>query len=288
MKKQFILFPLISLAAALSACGGGNNEKTITFAASELPHAKILEEAVAPILKEKGYQTKITVLEWSQQNAAVARGEYDANYFQHAPYLETYNKDASEAERLQLIVKAHFEKLCLYWSKENNKTLSNGESIEIVNDISNIERALLLLKDNGVLSEISSSCYDENGDFVEFDVNHPTSQVTFAKGFENCTITCIQESLLASSLGDYDFAVLPGNTALKGLGDDYAARIVFGEKVSDETLSLRANGVAVRKENAQNEKSKAIVEAFGDDRVKDYIGRIFGESVIYHYEKLIG
>ena len=184
-----------------------------------------------------------------------------------------------------------------YQSPTTSLVTSNKISVKIMGAVVNpgtytltTEDSLrdLITKAGGAVTSADSSCYDENGDFVEFDVNHPTSQVTFAKGFENCTITCIQESLLASSLGDYDFAVLPGNTALKGLGDDYAARIVFGEKVSDETLSLRANGVAVRKEDAQSEKSKAIAEAFGDDRVKEYIGRTFGESVIYHYEKLIG
>ena len=185
-------------------------------------------------------------------------------------------------------VKVHFEKLCLYASKpETHKTLQNGDKIEIVNDISNIERALLLLKDNGVLSGISQSCYDESGAFTTFNVNNPNSQVTFAEGYSNCSLTCIQESNLPSSLGDYDFGVLPGNTALQGLGADYAKRIVFGEKVTDETLSLRANGVAVRKANKDGVKSKAIVEAFATSSVREYISKTFGESVVYHYESLI-
>ena len=284
--KKHTLF-LFAALAPLTLVSCGENGNTITFAASELPHAKILNEALAPVLKEKGFDIKVTVLDWTQQNAAVARGEYDANYFQHEPYLNSYNADAGEGGALKMVVKAHFEKLCLYASNPQDKTLGNGDSIEIVNDISNIERALLLLKDNGVLSDISKNCYDKDGNFAEFDVNRPNDFVTFADDYSRCTITCIKESALAASLGDYDFGVLPGNTALKGLGDDYASRIVFGETVTEEVLSLRANGVAVRPADATNEKTKAIVEAFADERVSSYIQKTFGESVVYHYENLL-
>ena len=285
MKKLLFTLPLFALSAALFACGG-NNEKTITIAASELPHAKILNEAIKPVLKDKGYDLKVTVLEWTQQNPAVARGEYDANYFQHLPYLNTYNAEASEDNQLQMVVKVHFEKLCLYASDLNHKTLQNGDTIEIVNDVSNIERALLLLQDHGVIDAISPSCYDGDGTFT-FNTSNPNSQVTFAAAYSNCKITCIQESNLAVSLPDYDFGVIPGNAALTGLGNDYASRIVFGEKVDEDILSLRANGVAVRKKDAKSDKSKALVEAFASDSVKNYIASTFGDSVVYHYENLI-
>lgn len=285
MKKLLFTLPLFALSAALFACGG-NNEKTITIAASELPHAKILNEAIKPVLKDKGYDLKVTVLEWTQQNPAVARGEYDANYFQHLPYLNTYNAEASEDNQLQMVVKVHFEKLCLYASDLNHKTLQNGDTIEIVNDISNIERALLLLQDHGVIDAISPSCYDGDGTFT-FNTSNPNSQVTFAAAYSNCKITCIQESNLAVSLPDYDFGVIPGNAALTGLGNDYASRIVFGENVDEDILSLRANGVAVRKKDAKSDKSKALVEAFASDSVKNYVASTFGDSVVYHYENLI-
>lgn len=285
MKKLLFALPLFALAASLFACGG-NNEKTITIAASELPHAKILNEAIKPVLKDKGYDLKVTVLEWTQQNPAVARGEYDANYFQHLPYLNTYNAEASEDNQLQMVVKVHFEKLCLYASDLNHKTLQNGDTIEIVNDVSNIERALLLLQDHGVIDAISPSCYDGDGTFT-FNTSNPNSQVTFAAAYSNCKITCIQESNLAVSLPDYDFGVIPGNAALTGLGNDYASRIVFGENVDEDILSLRANGVAVQKKDAKSDKSKALVEAFASDSVKNYIASTFGDSVVYHYENLI-
>lgn len=288
MKKNLLVLGAAALAAVstigLTSCG--NDAKTIRIAASELPHAKILREAVAPVLKEKGYTLDVQVLDWTLQNSSVATGDYDANYFQHEPYLNTYNSTVSEDNQLALACKVHFEKLCLYASDTNKKNVTNGARIEIVNDISNIERALLLLKSQGILN-IKDTCYNDKGEFVNFDTENPNNSVTFTADYDKTTLKCLAESQLTAALPDYDFGVIPGNTALTGLGSDYAKRIVFGEEVSDETLTLRANGIAVKKSNLNSDKTKALVEAFSEDSVKNYISNTFGESVVYHYINLL-
>ena len=138
MRKLITLLTgLLVVGASLTSCK--NPETTITVCASELPHAKILNEVIAPILKEKGYDLEVTVLDWTIQNSEVATGQYDANYFQHIPYLNINNFEG-ELE-LAPVAKVHYEKLCLYASdKDTNKKLDNGETIEIVNDVSNIVR----------------------------------------------------------------------------------------------------------------------------------------------------
>ena len=273
-----------SLLLAGSLITGCDRANTISVCASDLPHAKILNEAVKPILEEKGYKLKVEVLDWTIQNSAVANDEYDANYFQHIPYLNVNNFDDDKG--LIAAAKVHYEKLCLYASdKDTNKKLDNGETIEIVNDISNIERALLLLASYDILT-INESCY-EDGEFKTFDTTNPNSCVTFLEGYENCSLTCILESNLCVSLEDYNFGVIPGNTALTGLGSDYASRIVLSEKATKETISERANIIAVKKLNAYSEKTKALVEACGDERVATYVSSTFGDSVLYHYENLL-
>ena len=280
---------LVTLLAGLLIVGGTltsckNSETTITVCASELPHAKILEEAVAPILKEKGYDLEVTVLDWTIQNTEVATGQYDANYFQHIPYLEVNNFEGEN--ELVAAAKVHYEKLCLYASdKDANKKLDNGETIEIVNDVSNIERALLLLASYDILS-INDSCY-EDGNFTKFDTSNPNSCVTFLEGYENCRLTCIAEANLCVNLPDYNFGVIPGNTALTGLGDGLGERIVLSEKATEETISERANIICVKKSNVDTPKTKALVEACGDERVASYIANTFGDSVLYHYEDLL-
>lgn len=286
MKKTNLLLSAVALTlagAALASCG--SNDKVIRVAASELPHAKILNEAVAPVLEKSGWKLEVSVLDWTVQNSQVAAGDYDANYFQHQPYLESYNSSVSEDQQLAMACKVHFEKLCLYASDTTKKSVSNGDKIEIVNDVTNIERALLLLQNQGLLT-INDSCYttvDGEKTFTNFDVTKPNSCITWASAYSNCTLTCLAESQLTNSLADYNFGVIPGNTALTGLGSDYASRIVFGESVDDATLTLRANGIAVKKSELNSDKTKALVEAFATDSVKNYISSTFGESVVYHY-----
>ena len=74
--------------ATLASCG--NSKEVISVCASDVPHAEILNGIVKEKLAEKGYDLKVSVLDWTAQNDAVAQGDYDANYFQHVPYLSTY------------------------------------------------------------------------------------------------------------------------------------------------------------------------------------------------------
>ena len=285
MRKLTLIITSLLLLGGFTLTSCKNKETTIRVCASELPHAKILKEAVAPILEEKGYTLEVDVLDWTIQNTEVATDQYDANYFQHVPYLNVNNFEGDQ--ELAAAAKVHYEKLCLYASdKDTNKKLDNGETIEIVNDISNIERALLLLASYDILS-INESCYDSEGNFTNFDTTNPNSCVTFLEGYDQCKLTCILESNLCVNLPDYNFGVIPGNTALTGLGDGLGERIVLSEKSSEETISERANIICVKKSNLNSPKTKALVEACGDERVKNYISSTFGDSVLYHYENLL-
>lgn len=285
MRKLTLIITSLLLLGGFTLTSCKNKETTIRVCASELPHAKILKEAVAPILEEKGYTLEVDVLDWTIQNTEVATDQYDANYFQHIPYLNVNNFEGNQ--ELAAAAKVHYEKLCLYASdKDTNKKLDNGETIEIVNDISNIERALLLLASYDILS-INESCYDSEGNFTNFDTTNPNSCVTFLEGYDQCKLTCILESNLCVNLPDYNFGVIPGNTALTGLGDGLGERIVLSEKSSEETISERANIICVKKSNLNSPKTKALVEACGDGRVKNYISSTFGDSVLYHFENLL-
>ena len=69
-----------------------DDDKTITVAASETPHSEILEQA-KPILEKEGYDLEVTVFDdYVQPNEVVESGDFDANYFQHIPYLESFKE----------------------------------------------------------------------------------------------------------------------------------------------------------------------------------------------------
>lgn len=66
---------------------------TITVAASATPHAEILEQA-KPLLAAKGWDLEVTIFDDDvQPNLVVESGEYDANYFQHISYLDSFNEE---------------------------------------------------------------------------------------------------------------------------------------------------------------------------------------------------
>lgn len=113
------------LAVGLTACGGKENkadDKTITVAASPTPHAEILE-ASKDLLKEKGYTLEIKEFDdYPQQNVVVDEGEFDANYFQHQPYLDNFNEE--KGSDLVSAAKIHYEPLGIYPGASEDLELS--------------------------------------------------------------------------------------------------------------------------------------------------------------------
>lgn len=86
--------------------------KTVTVAASPTPHAEILEEAKA-ILADKGITLEIKVLsDYVVPNTVVESGECDANYFQHAPYLDNFNVE--NGTHIVSISAVHVEPMGVY------------------------------------------------------------------------------------------------------------------------------------------------------------------------------
>lgn len=102
----------IDLRTSKDATQKGNNTE-IKVCASDVPHAEVLNGKVKELLAAQGYTLKVTILDWTLQNDQVANGDYDANYFQHVPYLETYNGSVE----LFASCKVHYEPLGIYFGK---------------------------------------------------------------------------------------------------------------------------------------------------------------------------
>ncbi len=105
MKKILSLVVLFIVGVTLAACGNDGDSKenkTITVGASPAPHAEILEQA-KPILEDKGYDLKIkTINDYTTPNKLLDKGELDANFFQHTPYLNTEKKTKTTKLKLQV------------------------------------------------------------------------------------------------------------------------------------------------------------------------------------------
>ena len=254
--KKIVIIILLCLFG-LTSTGCFSQDKTIRVCASELPHADVLNNCVREILKLKGYKLEVSVLDWTLQNDGVANKDYDANYFQPIPYLETYSGKTS----LFATCKVHYEPLGIYYGKEK-KELLEGKSFEICNDESNAVRALKLLQEKGVLKEAPIT----NDGKLAFTGSTWISD-------NDIKITLISEELLVSSINDYDFALLPCNTAYTG--NISSSRLV--DKEDNQTLILEnANVIAARQndyleDSVYKKKIDVLTEAMLSKEVREYI-----------------
>ena len=264
MKKLLVvlLVALLVLASfSFTACGDA--DKTITVCASELPHADILKNCVAGILAEQGYTLKVKVIDWEIQNDAVAQGDYDANYFQHVPYLETY----AGTTKLFAACKVHYEPLGIYKGGKYSTDVSN-KTIAICNDESNAVRALQLLYAKGYIAElpVQNEQLAFNGDTVVIG---------------DVTIKLIAENLLVASMPDYTFVCLPCNTALTGKVD----QSLKVDQEDDATLVAgKANVLAARVNDYANDpiykaKVDALVDALLSQDVSNYVFEKWGGAI---------
>lgn len=267
MKKR-----ILSLVTVLVLCltlafttSCGNDEKVIYVCASELPHADVLENAVAPILKEKGYTLKVTVIDWNIQNDAVANKDYDANYFQHVPYLELY----TGAVKLFASAKVHYEPLGIYRGKATGE-LTEGKTFAICNDESNAIRALELLLAKGVITNLP---VDADGKLTITGSNWVSEN--------GVTVTLVAEELLAASMPDFDFACLPCNTALTGNVD---GALQVAKEDDAELVAAKANIIAARLDDYNNDavykaKIDALTDAVLSKAVSDYVNQKWGGAI---------
>ncbi|MDR2035910.1 MAG: hypothetical protein LBP91_04480 [Coriobacteriales bacterium] len=86
--------------------------KVIKVGASPAPHAEILAFAKS-LIEARGFTLEvIEFTDYVQPNVALTEGALDANYFQHVPYLDDYNKENNTT--IIPAGKIHFEPLCIY------------------------------------------------------------------------------------------------------------------------------------------------------------------------------
>lgn len=243
-----------------------NTEKTvIKIAASPTPHAEILTKA-KDLLAEQGYDLEITEFEdYVQPNEVVESGEFDANYFQHIPYLDSYNE-----EKGTHIVNAggiHYEPFGIYpGTKTSLDDLADGDTIAVPNDTTNEARALLLLQDNGIITL-------KEGAGLEATVND------IAENPKNIQIVELEAAQVARVVGENAFVVLNGNYALEA-GFSVGKDALAYEKSDSEAAKTYVNIIGVKEGNENNEAIKALVDVLKSDEIKNYINETYDGAVI--------
>ena len=163
--KKIIAGLLVATTAfSLAACGNSGSgdtkksdadtseKKEIVYGKSQGPYTELFEDAIVPILEKEGYDLEVTVFDdYVRPNEVVESGEFDANYFQHIPYLEQFNEE--KGTHLVNAGGIHYEPFGIYpGTKDSLDDLEDGDSIAVPNDTTNEARALLLLQDNGIIT----------------------------------------------------------------------------------------------------------------------------------------
>lgn len=251
--------------------GGTSDDKTITVGASSTPHAEILEQ-IKDELKKDGYTLKIVVYDdYVLPNKALADGTIDANYFQHKPYLDSFNKE--NGTDLVSAATIHYEPFGIYGNGVSDlKTLKEGATIIIPADDSNETRALLLLQQEGII-KLPDGANAHDG--------VTTLDIVDDGGYK---IQAVQADTVAAQLGNSDegtIAVINGNYAIQaGLK---IADALATEDAKGDAAQTYANIVAVKKENENSAKTKALVNALKTDAVKEYIEKTFNGAVVAIY-----
>lgn len=241
------------------------SKEIITVAASATPHSEILEQAKA-ILAEQGWDLQVTVFDdYIQPNEVVESGDFDANYFQHIPYLENYN--AQNGTHLVNVGGIHYEPFGIYpGTKSDLSELEKGDVIAVPNDTTNEARALLLLQDNGIITL-------KEGAGLEATVND------IAENPYGVKIQELEAAQVARVIPEVAFVVLNGNYALAA-GYSVANDSIAYEKSESEAAQTYVNVIAVKEGNEENEGIKALAEVLKSDAIKQYINDTYDGAVV--------
>ncbi len=267
MKKRVLaLIAVTALAAGvLTGCGSkGTDDKTIKVAASAVPHAEILEQA-KPLLAEQGYTLEVQIFDdYVQPNEVVESGDFDANYFQHTPYLESFNEE--KGTHLVNAGGIHYEPFGLYPGKESDLANIDNATIAIPNDTTNEARALLLLQDNGYITV-------KEGAGLTATIND------IVENPHNIQFVELEAAQIPRTLQDVSFGVLNGNYAMEA-GLTVANDALLYESDESEAAATYVNIVAVKEGNENSAKTKALVDALKSDTIKKYINDTYNGGVI--------
>ncbi len=287
VKWLSLIFITVLIAMLLVACQGGKSSESsnpasnsnsgvsqgengkparekLTFGVAPGPYGDMISQAIKPQLEEKGYKVEIREFsDYVQPNLALARGDLDANMFQHGVYLENFSKDHNL--ELTPLVRIPTAAVGLYSNKVNSvDELEDGAEITLANDATNLARALKFMENNGLLKinpDISATQASEK-DIIE----NP----------KNFKITPIEAAQLPRSLDSVDASAVNGNFAI-------AAGIPLSTALAMEQLSEEhKNLIAIRTEDANEQFAKDIAEIVASEQFKNVIE---GSDMFRYFQK---
>ena len=254
-----------SEAASTAETGSDLAGTTIKVAASPTPHAEILGVA-KDLLAEQGIT--LDIIEFSdyvQPNMVTESGEVDANYFQHQPYLDSFNEE--NGTHLVSVGDIHYEPLGIYPGKSKSlDEISDGAVIAVPNDTTNEARALQLLAAQGIIS-------------IREDAGLTATVNDITENPHNVQVEELEAAQLPRTLADVDYAVMNGNYALEA-GFSVSKDALATEDANSEAAQTYANVLVVKEGNENNPGVQALLKALKSQEVKDFINETYDGAVV--------
>ena len=262
MKKNLSVLAFSFLAlVSFSGCNKNSSSTVIKVGATPRPHAELLN-LVKDDLKESGYDLQVVEFtDYVTPNKALEDGEIDANFFQHLPYMNSFNKE--QGYHLVSASGIHIEPMAVYSKKVKSlEELKNGSTIAIPNDPTNEGRALLLLQSAGLITLDSNAGLEATPVNI---VNNP----------KNLKFSELEAASVPRVLQDVDAAVINGNYAIPvGLVATKDGLYVEGAD------SPYVNIVSVKEGNETSDKIKALVNALKSEKIKKYISETYQDGEV--------
>lgn len=238
--------------------------KKIIVGASPAPHGEILR-AAADVLAEKGYELDIKeYVDYIQPNLALESGDLDANYFQHLPYLETFNEE--NGTKLVSAAAIHYEPFGIYAGKTASlEELADGARVAVPNDTTNEARALLLLEAQGLIK------LKEGADLT-------VTKNDIVENPKNLDLYEVEAAQIPRVVEDVDIAVINGNYAIEaGFKVSEALAVEDSASIAATTYG---NVIAVQEGKENEEAIQALIEALTSEEVKKFIEEEYEGAVV--------
>lgn len=235
----------------------------VKIGVSPTPHGDIIKYIKENLAEKAGLDIEIVEFtDYVQPNLALADGQLDANYFQHLPYLEDFNKEHNL--NLVSVAAIHIEPLGIYSKTlKSLDELQDGAVVGIPNDATNAGRALNLLAANGLIT-------------LKEGVGYAATVADITENPKNLKITELEAAQLVRSLEDTSISVINGNYALDG-----------GLTPAKDALALEsgennpyANILVVNQGHENNEGIKILIQLLTSPEVKQFIEERYNGSVI--------
>ncbi|MGX1129348.1 D-methionine transport system substrate-binding protein [Streptomyces glaucescens] len=259
-----------ALTFGLTACGsdkdsGSDASGPLTVAATATPQAEILNYIKDNLAEKQGLELEVKEFtDYVTPNTAVDQGEVDANYFQHQPYLDDFNKKNGTDIVAVPGATVHLEPLGVY--SEGVKKLADlekGATVAVPNDTTNEARALKLLEANGVIK-------------LKAGVGYEATPKDIASNPKNLEFKELEAAQLPRSLGDVDAAVINGNYALEA-DLSPAKDAIAAESPKDNPYG---NFLAVKKGNEDDPRVRKLAKLLTSPEVKKFIDDEYDGAVV--------